>query len=67
MNTYLPNSSIHFQLTFQSDIVEFYYLWKKLQDGLMLQPQGKHRRQAAMKRISKAAAAETGINASEHF
>ncbi len=36
-------------------------MWKKLQDGLMLQPQGKNRRQAAMKRISKTAAAETGM------
>ena len=37
----------------QSDLVEFYYLWKKFQDSLMVLPQSKLKRQAALKRNTK--------------
>nr|CAB3265524.1 arginine-glutamic acid dipeptide repeats protein-like [Phallusia mammillata] len=36
-----------------SELVEFYYLWKKVQESLMVQPQSKNRRQASLKRNSK--------------
>ncbi|XP_076804492.1 uncharacterized protein LOC143448569 [Clavelina lepadiformis] len=50
-----------------SEIVEFYYLWKKVQEGLVVQPQSKNRRQATMKRGSKSAttANEAGVSSSD--
>nr|XP_026692012.1 arginine-glutamic acid dipeptide repeats protein [Ciona intestinalis] len=44
-----------------ADLVEFYYLWKKVQENLMIQPQNKSRRQAALRRNPKnAPVVETG-------